>query len=65
MLPVNLLMLSELKWVNVSDSLRCVVLAIFPVMDVSARTTLEGAAQCAIHWELQMSLLVSWCFSRC
>ena len=61
MLPVNLLMLSELKLVNVSESLRCLVLAILPVMDVSARTTLEGAAKCAKHCELQVSLLVSWC----
>ena len=30
-------------------------------MDVSARTTLEGAAKCAKHCELQVSLLVSWC----
>ena len=61
MLPMNLLMLSELEWVNVSDSLRCLVLAIIPVMGVSARTTLEGAAKCAMHCELQVSLLVSWC----
>ena len=30
-------------------------------MDVSAPTTLEGAAKCAKHCELQVSLLVSWC----
>ena len=61
MLPVNLLMPSELKQVNVSDSFRCLLLAILPVMDVSARTTMEGAAKCAKHCELLVSLLVSWC----